>query len=154
MPKIANPTQRDLYESIERRDYPRWKFPQIQLMTGKGGGKLSSQSFDLTKVWPHKDFPLQDVGILELNRNPENYFAEVEQSAFNPQNIVEGIGFSPDKMLQGGDYSLMVMHNVIVLASMQNKYRSIDRVVPFHAFHRDGAMRVDGNYGSAKGYEP
>ncbi len=100
-----------------------------------------------------KDFPLQDVGILELNRNPENYFAEVEQAAFNPQNIVEGIGFSPDKMLQGrlfsyGDaqrYRLGVNAEQIPV----NKPRC-----PFHAYHRDGAMRVDGNYGSAKATSP
>ena len=108
---------------------------------------------DRTKVWPHKDFPLQDVGILELNRNPENYFAEVEQAAFNPINIVEGIGFSPDKMLQGrlfsyGDaqrYRLGVNSEQIPV----NKPRC-----PFHSYHRDGSMRVDGNYGATKGYEP
>lgn len=144
--------QRDLYESIEKGDYPKWKF-QIQLMTEEEADNYRINPFDLTKVWPHKDFPLQDVGILELNRNPENYFAEVEQSAFNPQNIVEGIGFSPDKMLQGrlfayGDaqrYRLGVNSEQIPV----NRPRC-----PFHAFHRDGAMRVDGNYGSAKGYEP
>lgn len=144
--------QRDLYESIERGDFPKWKF-QIQLMTEEEADNYRINPFDLTKVWPHKDFPLQDVGILELNRNPENYFAEVEQSAFNPMNIVEGIGFSPDKMLQGrlfsyGDaqrYRLGVNSEQIPV----NKPRC-----PFHAFHRDGAMRVDGNYGSAKGYEP
>ena len=97
--------QRDLYESIERGDFPKWKF-QIQLMTEEEADNYRINPFDLTKVWPHKDFPLQDVGILELNRNPENYFAEVEQSAFNPMNIVEGIGFSCKD-----DYFLMVMHN-------------------------------------------
>ncbi|WP_231582581.1 catalase, partial [Bacteroides intestinalis] len=96
--------QRDLYESIEKGDFPKWKF-QIQLMTEEEADHYRINPFDLTKVWPHKDFPLQDVGILELNRNPENYFAEVEQAAFNPQNIVEGIGFSPDKMLQGRLFS-------------------------------------------------
>ena len=144
--------QRDLYESIEKGDFPKWKF-QIQLMTEEEADHYRINPFDLTKVWPHKDFPLQDVGILELNRNPENYFAEVEQAAFNPQNIVEGIGFSPDKMLQGrlfsyGDaqrYRLGVNSEQIPV----NKPRC-----PFHAYHRDGAMRVDGNYGSAKSYEP
>ena len=144
--------QRDLYESIEKGDFPKWQF-QIQLMTEEQADEYRINPFDLTKVWPHKDFPLQDVGILELNRNPENYFAEVEQAAFNPQNIVEGIGFSPDKMLQGrlfsyGDaqrYRLGVNAEQIPV----NKPRC-----PFHAYHRDGAMRVDGNYGSAKSYEP
>ena len=144
--------QRDLFESIEKGDFPKWKF-QIQLMTEEQADNYRINPFDLTKVWPHGDFPLQDVGILELNRNPENYFADVEQAAFNPINTVEGIGFSPDKMLQGrlfsyGDaqrYRLGVNSEQIPV----NKPRC-----PFHAYHRDGAMRVDGNYGAAKGYEP
>ena len=144
--------QRDLFESIERGDYPRWLF-QIQIMTQEQARTYRINPFDLTKVWPHGDFPLHDVGILELNRNPENYFAEVEQSAFNPQNIIDGIGFSPDKMLQGrlfsyGDaqrYRLGVnLHQIPV-----NRPRC-----PVHSYHRDGAMRVDGNYGSTLGYEP
>ena len=109
--------------------------------------------FDLTKVWFHKDYPLIEVGVMELNRNPENYFAEVEQAAFNPANIVPGIGFSPDKMLQGrlfsyGDaqrYRLGVNHHLIPVNAPR---------CPFHSYHRDGAMRVDGNYGSTLGYEP
>ena len=144
--------QRDLFESIERGDYPRWLF-QIQLMTQEQARTYRINPFDLTKVWPHGDFPLHDVGILELNRNPENYFAEVEQAAFNPQNIIDGIGFSPDKMLQGrlfsyGDaqrYRLGVnLHQIPV-----NRPRC-----PVNSYHRDGAMRVDGNYGSTLGYEP
>ena len=144
--------QRDLFESIEKGDYPKWLF-QIQLMTEEEADNYRINPFDLTKVWQHKDFPLQDVGVLELNRNPENYFAEVEQAAFNPMNIVDGIGLSPDKMLQGrlfsyGDaqrYRLGVNAEQIPV----NKPRC-----PFHAYHRDGAMRVDGNYGATKGYEP
>lgn len=144
--------QRDLFDAIERKDFPRWKM-QIQLMTEEQARTSEINPFDLTKVWYHKDFPLIDVGIMELNRNPENYFAEVEQAAFNPMNIVEGIGFSPDKMLQGrlfsyGDaqrYRLGVNHNLIPV----NKPRC-----PFNAFHRDGAMRTDDNYGATKGYEP
>lgn len=144
--------QRDLYESIEKGDFPRWKM-QIQIMTEKEAVNCSFNPFDLTKVWPHVDHPMIDVGILELNRNPENYFADVEQAAFNPANIVPGIGFSPDKMLQGrlfsyGDaqrYRLGVNHHLIPV----NKPRC-----PFHSFHRDGAMRVDGNHGSTLGYEP
>ena len=144
--------QRDLYESIEKGDYPRWLF-QIQVMTEEEANTYHIHPFDLTKVWPHKDFPLIDVGILELNKNPENYYAEVEQSAFNPMNIVDGIGFSPDKMLQGrlfsyGDaqrYRLGVNHNDIPV----NKPRC-----PFHSYHRDGQMRTDGNHGSTISYEP
>ncbi len=144
--------QRDLYESIEKGKFPSWKV-QIQIMTEKDAANCSFNPFDLTKVWPHSDYPMIDVGVLELNRNPENYFADVEQAAFNPANIVPGIGFSPDKMLQGrlfsyGDaqrYRLGVNHHLIPV----NKPRC-----PFHSYHRDGAMRVDGNHGSTLGYEP
>src|SRR5690606_17957270 len=109
--------------------------------------------FDLTKVWPKGDYPLIPVGEFELYRNPENYFADVEQAAFNPTNIVPGIGFSPDKMLQGrlfsyGDaqrYRLGVNNYQIPV----NQPRC-----PYHSFHRDGSMRVDGNFGAATHYEP
>ena len=144
--------QRDLYESIEKEDFPRWTM-YIQVMPEKEAASCPCNPFDLTKVWFYEDYPLIEVGVLELNRNPENYFAEVEQSAFNPANIVPGIGFSPDKMLQGrlfsyGDaqrYRLGVNHNMIPV----NKPRC-----PLHSYHRDGTMRVDGNYGSTLGYEP
>src|SRR5699024_12734496 len=92
--------QRDLYEAIENKDYPIWKM-QIQVMTEEQAKNCPFNPFDLTKVWPHGDYPVQDVGYFELNRNPDNYFAEVEQAAFNPAHAVPGIGFSPDKMLQG-----------------------------------------------------
>jgi catalase len=150
--KCRESHQRDLFESIEKGDYPKWDL-KIQVMPEKDAGKCPFNPFDLTKVWPHKDYPLMDVGVFELNKNPENYFAEVEQSAFNPANIVPGIGFSPDKMLQGrlfsyGDaqrYRLGVNHHLIPV----NKARC-----PVHGYHRDGAMRVDGNYGGTLGYEP
>jgi len=144
--------QRDLYESIEKGDFPKWTL-LIQVMPEKDAATCPYNPFDLTKVWFHKDYPLIEVGILELNRNPENYFAEVEQAAFNPANVVPGIGFSPDKMLQGrlfsyGDaqrYRLGVNHHLIPINASR---------CPYHSFHRDGAMRVDGNYGSTLGYEP
>ena len=144
--------QRDLYESIEKGDYPRWKM-FIQVMTEEQALNMPYNHFDLTKVWYKKDFPLIEVGYLELNRNPENYFAEVEQSAFNPANIVPGIGFSPDKMLQGrlfsyGDaqrYRLGVNHNQIPVNAPR---------CPFNSYHRDGQMRVNNNAGSTLGYEP
>ena len=109
--------------------------------------------FDLTKVWPQGDYPLIEVGEWELNRNPENYFADVEQAAFSPAKIVPGIGFSPDKMLQGrlfsyGDaqrYRLGVNHHQIPVNAPR---------CPVHSYHRDGAMRVDGNYGGTLHYEP
>lgn len=109
---------------------------------------------NLTKVWSQKQYPLIEVGVLELNRNPENYFADVEQAAFNPASVVPGISFSPDRMLQGrlfsyGDtqrYRLGVNHHQIPV----NRSRC-----PFlNMYHRDGQMRVDGNHGSTLGYEP
>ena len=144
--------QRDLYESIENGDYPRWDF-KIQIMPEKDARNYRFHPFDLTKIWSHKDYPLIDVGVLELNRNPDNYFAEVEQSAFNPASVVPGIGFSPDKMLQGrlfsyGDaqrYRLGVNHAQISVNAPRYSH---------HSYHRDGAMRVDGNFESTKGYEP
>jgi len=144
--------QRDLYESIENKDYPRWKLCVQVMPEGEAAG-YRFHPFDLTKVWLHGDYPLIEVGVMELDRNPDNYFAEVEQSAFNPANVVPGIGFSPDRMLQGrlfsyGDaqrYRLGVNHHLIPV----NQARC-----PVHSFHRDGVMRVDGNHGSALSYEP
>jgi catalase len=150
--KCRESHQRDLYESIEKGDFPRWTM-FIQIMTEQEAADCPYNPFDLTKVWYHGDYPLIEVGELELNRNPENYFAEVEQAAFNPANVVPGIGFSPDKMLQGrlfsyGDaqrYRLGVNHHLIPVNASR---------CPFHSYHRDGAMRVDGNHGSTIGYEP
>jgi len=150
--KCRESNQRDLYYSIEKGDFPRWTM-FVQIMTEEQATKLPYNPFDLTKVWYKKDYPLIEVGVMELNRNPENYFAEVEQSAFNPASVVPGISFSPDKMLQGrlfsyGDtqrYRLGVNHHLIPV----NKARC-----PFHSYHRDGRMRVDGNYGSTLSYEP
>jgi catalase len=150
--KCRESHQRDLYDAIERKEYPRWTM-SIQVVPEADAVKFAFNPFDLTKVWPHKDYPLYEVGVLELNCNPENYFADVEQSAFNPANIVPGLGFSPDKMLQGrlfsyGDaqrYRLGVNHHQIPVNAPR---------CPYHAFHRDGQMRVDGNYGGTLGYEP
>ncbi len=144
--------QRDLYESIEAGNLPKWTL-FIQVMPEQEASTCPYNPFDLTKVWFQGDYPLIEVGEFELNRNPENYFAEVEQSAFNPANIVPGISFSPDKMLQGrlfsyGDaqrYRLGVNHQHIPVNAPR---------CPFHSYHRDGAMRVDGNHGSTIGYEP
>lgn len=145
---------RDLYEAIERGDFPKWKM-YIQVMTEEQARNMPYNPFDLTKVWYKSEFPLIEVGEFELNRNPDNYFADVEQAAFAPTNIVPGIGFSPDKMLQGrlfsyGDtqrYRLGVNHYQIPV----NYPKAAKHFCPFH---RDGAMRVDGNQGSTIGYEP
>lgn len=96
--------QRDLYENIEAGNFPSWDV-KIQIMTDEQAKKLPYSPFDLTKVWNHKDFPLINVGVMTLNENPKNYFNEVEQAAFSPSNIVPGIGFSPDRMLQARIFS-------------------------------------------------
>lgn len=150
--KCRETHQRDLYDAIERGDFPKWTL-YVQVMPETDAEKVPYHPFDLTKVWPHKDYPLIEVGVIEFNRNPENYFADVEQAAFNPGNVVPGIGFSPDKMLQGrlfsyGDaqrYRLGVNHGHIPVNAPK---------CPVHSYHRDGQMRTDGNYGSALGYEP
>ncbi|MFD1091046.1 catalase [Providencia vermicola] len=150
--KDRESSQRDLFESIEKGDFPRWNL-QVQIMPEKEASKVPYNPFDLTKVWPHKDYPLIDVGYFELNRNPDNYFADVEQAAFSPANVVPGISFSPDRMLQGrlfsyGDahrYRLGVNHHQIPVNAPR---------CPFHNYHRDGAMRVDGNSGNHVTYEP
>jgi catalase len=143
---------RDLFDSIEAGDFARWTF-YIQVMTEDQAHDHPVNPFDLTKVWPHKDYPLIEVGYFELNRNPQNVFAEVEQAAFSPSNVVPGIGFSPDRMLQArlfayGDaarYRLGVNHHQIPVNAAR---------CPVHSFHRDGAMRVDGNYGEQLAYVP
>jgi catalase len=126
----------------------------IQVMTEAQANTHPYNPFDLTKVWYKDDFPLIEVGYFELNRNPDNYFRDVEQAAFNPSNIVPGIGFSPDRMLQGrlfsyGDaqrYRLGVNHNMIPVNSPKN--------TSMNSYHRDGTMRVDDNAGRTVGYWP
>ncbi|WP_298050369.1 catalase [uncultured Campylobacter sp.] len=102
--KDRESNQRDLFESIEKGDFPSWDF-KIQIMTLRQAKEVKFNPFDLTKTWPHKEFPLIDVGVMTLNQNPKNYFNEVEQAAFSPSNIVPGISFSPDKMLQARIFS-------------------------------------------------
>ncbi len=143
---------RDLLNAIESGDFPRWTL-FIQVMTDEQAGAHKHNPFDLTKVWPKADYPLIEVGVMELNRWPDNYFAEVEQAAFSPANVVPGIGFSPDKMLQArlfsyGDtqrYRLGVNFNHIPVNAPK---------CPFHSYHRDGAMRTDGNLGGTPNYWP
>jgi catalase len=145
-------SQRDLFDAIAKKDYPRWKF-YVQVIAEKDIAKLSYHPFDLTKVWRHSDAPLIEVGVLELNRNPENYFADVEQAAFNPANVVPGISFSPDRMLQGRLFAYGDAHRYRLGINSHQIPVNAPRC-PFHAYHRDGAMRVDGNHGSAITYEP
>ena len=150
--KCRESHQRDLYDAIERGDFPRWTL-FVQVMSEAQAANLPYHPFDLTKVWLHADAPLIEVGVLELNRNPDNYFAEVEQAAFNPANVVPGVSFSPDKMLQGrlfsyGDaqrYRLGVNYHQIPVNAAR---------CPVMSNHRDGYGRMDGNYGSRPHYEP
>ncbi len=146
--------QRDLYNAIEQGKFPKWRM-YIQVMTDEQAKDMPYNPFDLTKMWLKKDIPLIPVGEFELNRNPDNYFQDVEQAAFTPANVVPGIGFSPDRMLQGrlfsyGDahrYRLGVNHHQIPV----NAPKGVESP---HSFHRDGMMRVDGNLGSELHYEP
>src|ERR1700731_4122064 len=144
--------QRDLFENIEAGNYPRWRFC-IQVMPEEKAENYRWNPFDLTKVWPHSDYPLIEVGILELNRNPENYFAEVEQAAFSPANIVPGIGPSPDKMLQARIFSYADAHRYRVGVNAElipvNKPRC-----PVHNYHADGGMRLEGKKHPDVFYEP
>lgn len=145
-------SQRDLFESIERGDFPRWTM-YVQVMPEAEAASYRFHPFDLTKVWSKNDYPLIEVGYYELNRNADNYFQDVEQAAFTPANVVPGISFSPDRMLQGrlfsyGDaqrYRLGVNHHQIPVNAPR---------CPVHSYHRDGAMRVDGNHGGRLHYEP
>src|ERR1700685_3879277 len=144
--------QRDLFESIEAGRFPRWTL-FIQVMSAAQAKAFPFNPFDLTKVWPKAAYPLIEVGFFELNRNPENFFAEGEQAAFSPANIVPGIRFSPDKMLQArlfsyGDtqrYRLGVNFNHIPVNAPK---------CPFHSYHRDGQMRTEGNLGGTTSYNP
>ena len=144
--------QRDLYEAIERGEFPKWKM-YVQIMPEAEAEKVPYHPFDLTKVWPKGDYPLIEVGEFELNKNPENFYADVEQAAFSPSNVVPGISVSPDKMLQARlfnypdaqRYRLGVNYHQIPVNAAR---------CPVHSNHRDGTTRVDGNYGSTLHYEP
>lgn len=144
--------QRDLFESIEKGNFPKWKF-YVQIMNEEDADKQEFNPFDLTKVWYHSDFPLIEVGEIELNKNPENYFAEIEQSSFAPSNIVPGIGHSPDKMLQSrifayadaARYRLGVNHEQLPVNRPRTEVNN---------YQRDGLMRGDGNHGGKLNYEP
>jgi len=136
--------QRDLYEAIERGDYPRWTL-YIQVMTPEQAENFRWNPFDLTKVWPHAEFPLIEVGVLELNRNPENYFAEVEQAAFKPSAFVPGIGPSPDKMLQARLMSYADAHRYRLGVNYQQLKVNRPRC-PVHHYQRDGFMaQIEGS---------
>ncbi len=131
--------QEELFGGIERGEFPRWAF-KVQIMPERDAEKTSYNPFDLTKVWPHGDYPLLDVGVIELNRNAENYFAEIEQAAFSPSNVVPGIGFSPDKMLQARIFSYADAHRHRLGTHYEALPVNAPRC-PVHHYHQDGAMR-------------
>jgi len=144
--------RRDLFNAIEKKDYPQWHM-QIQIMPEKDAETYRINPFDLTKVWPHKDYPLIDVGILELNRNPQNYFAEVEQAAFEPGNMPPGISASPDKMLQARLLSYPDTHRYRI--GINYAQLPVNKAhCPVQTYNRDGHMRFDGNYGNQVNYQP
>ena len=144
---------RDLHDAIANGDFPAWRL-QVQIMTPEQAADYRFDPFDVTKVLPHADFPLQDVGRLVLNRNAENYFAEVEQAAFSPSNFVPGIGPSPDKMLQGRLFSYHDTH----LHRLGPNYHllpiNVPQAAPMASYQRDGAMRLDDNGGGGPNYWP
>lgn len=147
--------QSDLVQAIERGDYPSWTL-KVQVMPEADAPGYRYNPFDLTKVWPHEDYPLIEIGRLELNGNPDNYFADVEQAAFDPGNFVPGIGPSPDKMLQGrlfayGDahrYRLGINHTQLPVNAPKGVAGGANN------YGRDGAMSSQGNGGRSKNYEP
>jgi catalase len=131
--------QEALYGAIEQGDFPKWKMC-IQVMPEADAEKTWYNPFDLTKVWPHGEYPLIDVGVLELNRNPDNYFAEIEQVAFSPSNAVPGIGHSPDKMLQARVFSYADAHRY----RLGTHYEALPvnrSKCPVVHYHKDGPMR-------------
>jgi catalase len=142
--------QRDLLEAIDRGEFPKWQV-KIQVMTLEQAKTHAFNPFDLTKTWSQKEFPLIDVGVLELNENPKNYFAEVEQSAFAPAHVVPGIDYSPDKMLQGRLLSYPDRHR---LGSTYEQIPVNKCPYAVNNYERDGAMRVDGNGGANPNYAP
>ena len=150
--KDRESNQNDLYHAIERCEFPKWTL-FIQVMPEQDAEKLPYHPFDLTKVWLKADYPLIEVGEFELNRNPENYFQDVEQAAFSPSNVVPGISYSPDRMLQArlfnypdaARYRVGVNHSQIPVNAAR---------CPVHSNRRDGQGRIDGNYGGLPHYEP
>lgn len=144
--------QRDLFNAIDRGEFPRWRMC-VQVMSDEQASGRAENPFDVTKTWSQKEFPLIEVGELELNRNPQNYFGEVEQAAFAPSNVIPGIGLSPDRMLQGRVFAYADAHRYRIGTNHQQLPVNAPRC-PYQNYQRDGAMRFDGNGDSAPNYEP
>jgi len=144
---------RQLFEVIERGDYPKWTF-YVQVMPEAEAETYQWNPFDLTKVWPHADYPLIEAGVLEMNRNPSNYFAEVEQSAFSPANVVPGISFSPCKMLQGRIFAYADAQRYRLGVNFERLPINRPLATVANTYQRDGFMRFDDNGGASVNYEP
>ncbi|MBN2450930.1 MAG: catalase [Lentisphaeria bacterium] len=145
---------RQLFEAIERGEFPRWTF-SVQVMPEKDAETYRWNPFDLTKVWPHADYPLIEVGVLEMNRNPSNYFAEIEQAAFSPGNVAPGISFSPCKMLQARILMYADAHRYRLGTNFERLPVNAPRGTQVqNPYQRDGSMRFDDNGGGGPNYEP
>jgi catalase len=144
---------RDLYESIKAENFPAWKV-SVQIMTPEEATRYRFDPFDITKVWPHGDYPLQPFGRMVLDRNPENYVADVEQAAFSPGNFVPGIGPSPDRMLQGRLFSYHDTHRHRLGPNYHLLPVNAPRAAKENNYQRDGFMRFDGNAGASPNYWP
>jgi catalase len=144
--------QRDLFSAIQRADFPKWRVC-VQLMTEHQADLHLENPFDVTKTWSQKEYPLIEVGELELNRNPANYFADVEQVAFAPSNVVPGVGLSPDRMLQGRVFAYADAQRYRIGANHQQLPVNAP-LNPVHSYQRDGAMRFGDNGGGTPNYEP
>lgn len=141
--KTREKYQEELYGAIENGSFPKWKM-MVQIMPETDAEKTPYNPFDMTKVWPHGDYPLHEVGILELNKNPSNYFQYIENAAFSPSNIVPGIGFSPDKMLQARIFSYADAHRY----RLGTHYEALPANRPIsevNHYHKDGSMRFFDN---------
>ena len=137
--KTRESYQQDLFGAIEKGDFPKWTL-YVQIMPETDVDKHWYNPFDLTKVWPHGDYPLIEVGVMELNRNPENYFQEIESAAFSPSNVVPGISWSPDKMLQARIFSYADAHRYRLGTHYEMLPVNAARC-PVHHYHKDGPMR-------------
>ncbi len=150
--KDRESSQKDLFEAIKEKKYPKWDF-QIQVMSQEQATKASFNPFDLTKVWPHDEYPVIDVGVLELNENPQNYFQQIEQASFSPSNVVPGVSWSPDKMLQARVFSYADAHRYRVGThyEMLPVNRPLNEV---NTYHMDGNMNFEEPSYSDAYYEP
>lgn len=150
--KDRESNQRDLFENIEKGNFPKWSF-EIQIMSEEQSKSCSFNPFDLTKVWPHSDYPMIKVGTMTLNENPKNYFAQVEQASFSPSNIVPGISYSPDKMLQARIFSYPDAQRYRV--GTHYEMLPVNRpIVEVNTYNLDGSMNFQVKEPTKAFYEP